>query len=304
MSQLKNKPLSSPYLWPSWLAIGFLWLIGQLPWNWLLALGRGVGHLAWYLAASRRNVVLVNMRLCFPELSEKEQRALAKASVVSAIEALFETTGTYFNRRIDLNKRLTVVGREHVDDAIASGQGLILLGMHFNTIDVTSRLLGGILDFNVVYRPNDNPVMDWLITWGRGQNVHNIDRQDMRQMVRCLKKGEVVWYAPDQDYGRDLAVYVPFMGQTAATITTTSRIARMGNAKVVPCAHYRLPNGQYRIEFGAPLQNFPTKDDEADAILINQTVEHYVRKHPEQYLWLHKRFKHQPDGAKLYQQAK
>lgn len=304
MSLTKNKPLHSPYLWPSWLAVGFLWLLGQLPWNFLLALGRGFGHLAWLIARSRRHVVLVNIRLCFPELNEQEQYQLAKASFISAIEALFETAGTYFNKRIDLNKRLTVLGREYVDEALQQGQGVILLGMHFNSIDVGSRLLGRLLDFNVVYRPNDNPVMDWLITRGRGQNVHNIDRYDMRQMVRCLKAGEVVWYAPDQDYGTELAVFVPFMGQTAATITTTSRIARMGRAVVVPCAHYRLSGGQYRIEFGKPLGNFPTKDDVADATLINQTIEHYVRKHPEQYLWLHKRFKHQPDGSrKLYKQS-
>lgn len=300
MSDVKDRSLASPALWPSWFAVALLWLIGQLPWNMLLATGRFFGHIAWYLAAARRHVAMVNIRLCFPELSEKEQKALAKASVVSAIEALFETTGTYFNQRIDLNERLTVLGREHLDNALQQG-GVILLGMHFNSIDVNSRLIGRILDFNVVYRPNDNPVFDWLIVRGRGRNVHNIDRQDMRQMVRCLKKGEVVWYAPDQDYGRDLAVYVPFMGQTAATITTTSRIARMGRAMVVPLAHYRLPNGQYCVEFGPALENFPTKDDVADATLINQTIEHYVRKHPEQYLWVHKRFKHQEDrNIKLY----
>ena len=124
---------------------------------------------------------------------------------------------------------------------------------------------------------------------------------DIRQTVRLLRQGEVVWYAPDQDYGTAHAVFVPFFGIPAATITATSRIAKMGKAAVIPCAHYRLPGGRYEIEFGAPLDGFPSGDEEADTARINQTIEHYVRKHPEQYLWVHKRFKHQPPGqAKLY----
>jgi len=291
---------SSPKHWPTWLGVGLFWLIGQLPWNALLALGRGIGWLAWHLLERRRHIAETNIRLCFPELSHDEQQALAKASVISAGEALTEMAGTYFNDRIDLGERLTIKGFAHVDNALAQDQGVILLGMHFNSIDVGSRLLGKVLDFNVVYRPNDNPVMDWVINRGRGQNVHNIPRHDLRQMVRCLRKGEVLWYAPDQDYGTEHAVYVPFFGQTACTITTTSRLAKMGKAVVIPCAHYRLPNGQYEIVFGKPLSDFPSDDEVADTTLINQTIEAYVRPHPEQYLWVHRRFKHQPDGRKVY----
>jgi len=177
----------------------------------------------------------------------------------------------------------------------------MLLGMHFNSIDVGSRLLGKFFRFSVVYRPNDNPLLDHLITKGRGTWVnHSVDRNDIRQTVRLLRQGEVVWYAPDQDYGTAHAVFVPFFGVPAATITATSRIARMGKAKVIPCAHYRLPGGRYEIEFGAPLEDFPCGDDEADTARINRTIESYVRKHPEQYLWVHKRFKHWPKGRSPY----
>ena len=298
MAKHTGKPLYAPSLWPSWLGVGVFWLIGQLPWNWLLALGRGIGHAGWHLLKRRRHIAETNIRLCFPELSPERQQALAKASVVSTGEALLEMAGTYFNQRIDLGKRLDVVGREPIDAALAQGKGVILLGMHFNSIDVGSRLLGKLLDFNAVYRPNDNPVMDWLINRGRGRNIHNIPRTDLRQMVRCLRQGEVVWYAPDQDYGTDLAAFVPFFGQTACTITTTSRLARMGKAIVVPCAHYRFKGGYYRIEFGAPLDGFPSDDEVADTARINRTIEAAVREHPEQYLWVHRRFKHQPDGRK------
>lgn len=298
MGKRNNRPtrLSDPRLYPSWIGVGLFWLIGQLPWSVLQAIGRGVGRLAWRLAKKRRHIAETNIRLCFPELSPQEQEDLAHRCVISTGEAILEMAGSYNNHRIDLNKNLTVTGMEHIHGCQAKGQGVLLLGMHFNTLDTCSRMLGSLLEMHAVYRPNDNPVIDRLIDKGRRNYIRStVDRADLRQMLRLLRNGEVLWYAPDQDYGTAHAVFVPFFGIPAATITATSRIAKMGKAAVIPCAHYRLPGGRYQIEFGPPLEDFPCGDDEADTTRINQTIEHYVRKHPEQYLWVHKRFKHQPD---------
>lgn len=293
--------MSDPRLYPSWIGVGLFWLVGQLPWNFLLATGRGLGHLAWRLAKRRSHIARTNIRLCFPELTPEEQEDLARRSVISTGEAILEMAGSFSNHRIDLDKRLVIKGMEHIERARADGKGVLLLGMHFNSIDVGSRLLGYLMDFYAVYRPNDNRVIDRLINQGRGNYLKgNVPRSDIRQMIRLLRNGEVLWYAPDQDYGIAHAVFVPFFGIPAATITATSRIARMGKAAVIPTAHYRLPGGRYEIEFGPALDNFPCGDDEADTARINQTIEHYVRKHPEQYLWVHKRFKHQPDGKSIY----
>lgn len=303
MGKRKQRPtrLSDPRLLPSWIGAGLFWLIGQLPWNLLLASGRSIGKLAWQLAKHRRHIATTNIRLCFPELSPSEQEELARRSVISTGEAILEMAGSFNNHRINLDKRLTIKGMEHIDRARSEGQGVLLLGMHFNSIDVGSRLLGYVVDFHAVYRPNDNPVIDRLIDKGRCNYMKStVDRKDIRQMVKLLRSGEILWYAPDQDYGTAHAVFVPFFGIPAATITATSRIARMSKAAVIPCAHYRLPGGQYEIEFGPALDNFPCGDDEQDTARINRTIEHYVRKCPEQYLWVHKRFKHQPNGARLY----
>jgi len=304
MGKRNNRPtrLSDPRLYPTWIGVGLFWLIGQLPWRLLQATGRGVGRLAWHLAKKRRHIAQTNMRLCFPELTPEEQDALARRCVISTGEAILEMAGSYNNHRIDLNRNLIVTGMEHIEACQARGQGVLLLGMHFNTLDTCSRMLATLVDIHAVYRPNDNPVIDRLIDRGRRHYVRStVDRTDIRQMLRLLRSGEIVWYAPDQDYGTAHAVFVPFFGIPAATITATSRIAKMGKAAVIPCAHYRLPGGRYEIEFGAPLDGFPSGDEEADTARINQTIEHYVRKHPEQYLWVHKRFKHQPPGqAKLY----
>lgn len=303
MPKRRSRPTSPnhPRYWPTRVALALFWLLGQLPWNTLLWLGRGVGHLAWRLAKSRSHIARTNIRLCFPELSAAEQEALAKASVISTGEALLEMAGAFCNHRIDLGKRLEIVGLEHVDQVRASGRGVLLLGMHFNTLDVGTRLLGQATDFSAVYRPNDNPVLDRFIREGRGRHVrHSIERSDIRTLVRLLKNGEAVWYAPDQDYGIKHAVYAPFFGVPAATITATPRLVKMSGAAVIPTAHYRLPGGRYRIEFGAPLEDYPSGDDLVDATRLNAVIEEYVRKLPEQYLWVHRRFKHQADGAKLY----
>lgn len=303
MSKRRSRPASMahPRYWPTWLALAVFWLVGQLPWRLLLWIGRRVGVLAWHLAKSRRHTAECNIRWCFPELDAEAQQALAKAAVISTGEALVEMAGAFCNHRIDLGKRLEIVGREHVDAVRANGQGVLLLGMHFNTIDVSSRLLGQAMHFSAVYRPNDNPVLDWLIREGRGAHMTNsLKRDDIRGIIRALKGGDAVWYAPDQDYGTEMAVYAPFFGVPAATITATARFARLGKAAVIPVAHYRLPKGRYRIEFGAPLADYPSGDDLADTTRINQIIESYVRKMPEQYLWVHRRFKHQPEGTNPY----
>lgn len=292
--------LSHPSWWPAWLGVILFWLLGQLPWNMLLAIGRTIGRLVWLFGGSRKHTAITNIRLCFPHLTSAEQDDLAKQSILSTGEALTEMAGTFSNKRIDLGKRLEIVGRENMEKPLSEGKGVLLLGMHFNTIDVGSRLLGKVRPFSVVYRPNNNPVFDHVIKQSRSEVEHYIERDDIRGLVKHLKSGKAVWYAPDQDYGTKHAVYAPFFGVPAATITATSRIARMSGAVVIPIAHYRLPKGRYRIELGEALSDFPTRDDLADATRVNQIIEHYVNKSPEQYLWVHRRFKHQPDGKNLY----
>lgn len=282
----------------TWLMVGLFWLFGQLPWNAQLVAGRALGHLSYFALRRRRHIAATNISLCFPHLAEAEQERLARATIVSTGEAITEIAAAYINKRVDLPSRLTIEGLEHLDAAREQG-GVLLLGMHLNTIDAGCRLLGdgAKVPFSVVYRPNNNPILDWLIAWGRGRFVeHYINRKDMRGLIRHLRAGKTVWYAPDQDYGREQTVFAPFFGVQASTITTTTRIAKMGRATVIPVSHFRLPKGRYKIVFGEPLQDFPTGDDVVDATTVNQIIEKEVLKAPEQYLWVHRRFKTRPEG--------
>ena len=303
MSKRRQRPteLDDPRLLPTYVGMALFKLIGKLPLNLLLVMGRGLGHLLWPVVRERRNVALKNIQLCFPELPPAAQYALAKAAFISTGEALLEMAAFFSNDHLDLDARLTVRGLHHLQQAQQHGRGVLFIGMHFNSIDAGCRLISKIVPLNAVYRPNNNIAMDRLIQAHRTRFAEQaIDRKDIRRMVRALRQGKVLWYAPDQDYGTNNAVFVPFFGVPAATITATSRLAKMGNAVVLPIAHYRYPGGKYRIEIGAPLSNFPSGDDHQDTALINTTIEHYVRQQPEQYLWVHKRFKHQPDGISPY----
>ena len=298
----RHHPLH-PRNWLIWPAIPLVWMLAQLPWRVVLLLGRGFGHLSWYLSPGRRHIAITNIRLCFPELDGAQQNALARRTLVSTGEATLEIAATYFNRYVRLEKRLEVTGLGHLHRARQEGKGVLLLGMHLNSIDVGARLLGEVLgeEFSAVYRPNDIPVLDWLIRKGRQRYVKDyIDRKDLRGLVRELRRGGVCWYAPDQAYRSPQAVFAPFFGMPAHTITATSKIARLSNARVIPIAHYRLPGARYRLELGAPLENFPSGSETSDAECINRTIEHFVRKAPEQYLWVHRRFKRQPDGKNPY----
>ena len=301
-----NAYLAHPRYWGSWLLVALIWLVGQLPWNMLLALGRGLGALVWRVGGTRRDIAVTNIRLCFPSLSEPEQRALARQTIISTGEAMLEIAGAYANRRVDLHARLEFEGLEHLHAAQQEGKGVLLVGMHLNTIDVGSRLIPAYTEFCSVYRPNNNPVLEHMISRGRGGSGAGatvkayIDRKDVRGMIRALKRGDTVWYAPDQDYGLQNAVFAPFFGVPAATITATSRLAKMTGARVLTISHFRLPGGRYRISVGEPLNDFPSGDELADTTRINALIEAEVRKAPEQYLWVHRRFKHQPDGSNPY----
>lgn len=264
-------------------------------------MGRLLGRFSYLLGGQRRHVARVNIALCFPELTDKQREDLVRKTLISTGEAAMEVAGSYCNRRIDLHKRTRIKGIEHLEKAKGKGKGVLLIGMHLNTLDVASRVIGEMMPLSAVYRPVKNPVVETLVSHGRGGNIeHYIDRMALRQLLRVLKAGKVVWYAPDQNYGNREAVFAPFFGVPTATITATSRIARMSSAALVPVSHFRLPGGQYEIVFGPEISNFPSGDDIEDATVINKIIENEVRKAPEQYLWVHRRFKRQPDKRSVY----
>ncbi len=291
--------LASPRLWPSWCLVGTGWLVAHLPLGLLFPLGRYLGRIGFRCGGSRRRITETNLRLCFPALQDGEVVALARRVFEAVALGVLEACVAWMNPRRDLRTRMDVSGVEHFRAAVAQGRGVVLLGAHFACMDIVSRSLADLGCIDVMYRHNRNPVLEWLQLRGRRRYYRGVfERRDTRAVLQALKAGRAVWYAADQDYGAKHSVFAPFFGVEAATITATARFARLNDSPVVMISHHRDYSARrWNITFSAPLEGFPTGDDRQDAIKINQLLEAEIRKHPEQYLWLHRRFKTRPGGA-------
>jgi KDO2-lipid IV(A) lauroyltransferase len=281
-----------PKHWPVWLGIGLLVLLTRLPYSWQLGIGKGIGLLLHKVAGSRRRIAEVNMDICFPEKTPEERAALVRQIFIDNGIGLMETFMGWFRDPQWLAARTDFVGFEKVRDAQAAGQGVMLLGAHYSMLDLAGSLLSTELNISVSYRPQDNPVMNYIMERNRARFYDEcLTRKDIRGFIRTLRQGKVLWYAQDQDFGRKNSIFVNFFGHPAATITATSRIAKAGKALVMPITYFRKDdNSGYTITVFDPI-NIPSGDDEADAQLANDFIEAQLREHPSQYLWLHKRFK-------------
>ncbi|TWR96533.1 lipid A biosynthesis lauroyl acyltransferase [Pseudomonas saxonica] len=294
-----------PRFWLLWLGLGVLWLVVQLPYKVQLCIGRVLGGLMYRVAGDRRRIAARNLELCFPEKTAAERERLLKDNFASTGIAFFEMAMSWWWSKPRLAKLAHVEGLEHLEHAQREGKGVILMAFHFTTLEIGAALLGQKHTIDGMYREHNNPLFDFIQR--RGRERHNADslaveRDDVRGMLKLLRSGRAIWYAPDQDYGSKQSVFVPLFGIPAATVTATSKFAKLGKAQVVPFTQQRLADGSgYKLVIHAPLSDFPGESDEADCLRINQWVERAIRECPEQYLWAHRRFKTRPPGEpKLY----
>lgn len=286
-----------PRYWKTWASLALLWSIAQLPVRANQALGRGLGHLLYRVAKSRRRVAERNIELCFPEYSPQKRAETVKGVVLGCGMSITESAMALWGSDKKLRDRYTLEGLEHIEKAQAQGKGVLLAGCHFTTIDISGRIMSFHISADVVYREDNNPVMSWAIARARARvNNDAIHRHDMRKLIRNLRKGHIVWYAPDQDYGKHRSIFAPFFGIEAATVPGTSKLARLTDCAVIPFAHYREEGGRYRLVVHPPLENFPTDDERADATQVNAKIEEMIRVEPAEYMWVHRRFKSRPDG--------
>ena len=278
-------------------------IIAALPFGAKRFAGKFFGLLAYRLASKRRHITETNIRLCFPELNENQQAELVREIFIQNGIGFFEIAWSWWARPEQLNGRYTVENLELLHQAQADGKGVLLVGAHFVHLDLCGAMLCQKAPMGVIYRKNNNPVMEKVITEGRLRVFTDVlERSDMRTIAKRLKAGAAIWYAPDQDFNHRQSVFAPFFGQQASTLTATSKLARLGNAQVLGLFHYRDPEThQYRIVFKSIDPSFPTGDEVQDASLVNQMIEAAIREEPAQYMWVHRRFKTRPPGeASVY----
>jgi KDO2-lipid IV(A) lauroyltransferase len=282
------------------LSVALVWLLHWLPLPLLAALGGAVGEVLYRVARPRRHIALVNLRLCFPELSEAARRRLARAHFRAAGRSVLERGLLWWASAARLERLIRLEGEDHLTNLLAQGRPVILLAPHFVGLDMGGTRVAMRFDLVSIYARQKNRVFDRWLFHGRSRfgDQRLLSRQDgVRGTVKAMKAGRPFYYLPDMDYGRKDAIFVPFFGVPAATITGLARLARLAGAVVVPCVTRMLPGGQgYRVELGEAWPDFPSDDVVADTRRMNAWIESVVRTMPEQYYWVHRRFKTRPPG--------
>jgi KDO2-lipid IV(A) lauroyltransferase len=304
----KHKPVTgyrlvAPRYWPTWLAIGIMRLVIRLPYRLQLGIGRKLGQLFKRFSAYRRTIVRTNLELCFPELPGPERQQLEDRFYASLGMTFVETAAGLWSPDSFFEKLGSIEGLEHLEAASKQGKGVLLLSGHFCSLDFAGRILMSQVPACFTYQELRNKLSDKVVKTAREKNCKLlIHRHDLRGFIRALKSGEIVWYAPDQSQGRKNSVFAPFFGIPTNTLTATTKLAKITGAAVLPFLVERRPEAHgYALTIQPALENFPGETEVADASRFNALIESQVRKNPEQYLWIHRRFKCRPRGdAKLY----
>ncbi len=292
-----------PKFWLTWVGIFLLYTISWLPYRIQTVIGAGIGRLIFTLLSKRKRIAQRNLELCFPDMTTQERKKILDGHRFSLGMAVLETSMGWWWPKWRVEKHTRIHGYEHVEAILKKGKGVFGLAIHNMTLELGCRSAGFIKPSVAFYRKNNNDLMEYMQYHGRNRsNKYMVHKRDVRSMIKALDDGEVTFYLPDQDYGRNKAEFVPFFNvQDTATTTGTMLFAKEANCESVFIVPVRK-NGIYHITFIPGLENFPSGDDKEDVARINRKVEELIMLAPEQYLWVHKRFKTRPnkDDPSLY----
>ncbi|WP_299010000.1 LpxL/LpxP family Kdo(2)-lipid IV(A) lauroyl/palmitoleoyl acyltransferase [uncultured Shewanella sp.] len=289
--------LCHPKYWLIWLGVGIMRLTQCLPLSVQLKFGALLGRLAMKVIGSRVSTAKRNLELCFPEMTADEQKALLKRNFEETGKAIFDTINAWWWTDHKVQQHMTIKGKEHVEETLNEGQGVILFAVHCLPLEMGARIFGQFQPGVGVYRPHNNAVMEYLQVKGRlRSNKALVPKRDLRQMVRSLRHPDVIWYTSDQDFGRSSATFIPFFDvKEAATITGATSLAKLGKAKVIPFFVERNEDDKgYTLDILPPLTDFPGENEVEDAKRTNKIVETLISRNKAQYMWLHRRFKTRP----------
>jgi KDO2-lipid IV(A) lauroyltransferase len=286
----------APRYWPTWFILGLMRLFAMLPFRRQPGLGRILGRLMYTLASSRRRIARINIDLAFPELSPQEKQQLLIKHFHANGMALLEIGMSWWKPDSELRPLLHLEGMEYLEEALKAGKGVLMLGGHFTCLIIAGRLLTMELDFNAIVKQGNNPLFEALMRHYREQQYAKvIDNHDMRGILKALRNNEICWYGPDQDFGAKRSVFAPFMGVQTATLATTAKLIKSSGAKLVYISYELLEDGSgYHLKIYPALENYPSGDEVADATRVNALIEDQIRRAPEQYLWVHRRFRSRP----------
>ena len=288
-----------PRYWLLWFGILLLWLISLLPYRVMAFLGRGLGVILYHVAGRRAHIVRTNLELCFPELDSDQTESLMKDHFKSLGQTVMTIGINLFASQRRLQRLVTIRDRHYFDQQIAAGKPIILLAPHFVAMEIAGLVLAPERHMLSMYQTIRNPLVDYLIRRSRSRfgGVMVERKADMRQVVKLVRGGSPFYYLPDQDPGSSDKVFAPFFGIQTAVTPGLSRFARLSKATVIPCFTKMLPDcAGYEVIFLPPLEGFPSSDPIEDARRMNEVIEQGIKEMPDQYFWVHRRFKSRPDG--------
>lgn len=290
-----------PKYWGIWLGYGILRLIAFLPYTTKIHLGENLGKFIYWIAGNRKKVALKNLKTAFPEKDNDEINTLLfehfKSLGVTLVEFTITTWGKHrYSQQDNETRYFTYYGLEHLEEN--RDQGILLLVPHFTTTEITGLMVSFITDYSPIYRANDNALLDYLIRKSRTQRTQKTKQKqvtplvntDTKSMLKALRDKKILFILPDQKYNGKGSVKVPFFGKPAPSNPGITKLAKLGQAKVIPCFTRR--NGvHYEIYFHAPLENFPSGNDYEDILRLHKLYEDEIRQNPSQYLWVHNRWR-------------
>ncbi|OQX15843.1 MAG: lipid A biosynthesis acyltransferase [Thiothrix lacustris] len=298
------RDLLAPRHWLTWAGVGVFAGFAWLPWQTRRWLGKHLGVWIYRHNRKRRAVVLSNLRLCFPALNDPEREQMARHHLQEYASAMLDYSVLFFRARRHVYQRTRISGREHLEQAIAAGQNVILMLGHSVWLEFAPVAIGQYYRAYGSYKPFHNPVINWLIARSRLQDVEFVvAREDgMMKLVKALEPGRLMFFLPDEDHGSKHSVFAPFFGVSKATLTTPARLTKLGKAVALPImAFFNPAQGSYEIVIGAPLADFPSKDETQNAEILNTGLQTLITQYPEQYMWVLKLFRTRPaDEPSVY----
>jgi KDO2-lipid IV(A) lauroyltransferase len=282
------------------LVFAFMWLVHFLPLAVQARIGSAIGCLAFWLIPERRKVTRINLAKCFPSKSAEERERLARAHFRAFCRAVIEQGILWWAPRERIERLVRIEGLEN----LRGKKKLIVFAPHFVGFEATLARLGLEFPVAMMYSRQKDPAFEAQLLAGRTRfgSVMYPRQGGIKRGIELINAGTLYYYLPDLDFGPKRSVFVPFFGVPAATVTGLAYIARTTGAAVVPCVTRMLPGGGgYVARVYPQWSDFPSGDDHADARRMMAFVEERVLEMPEQYFWLHKRFKTRPEGeARFY----
>ena len=282
------------------LVLFLLWCLRWLPQSWVATMGRGLGTLLFHWG--RRRVTLINLKLCFPQMTETERENIGRGVFQNLARSTLELGHVWYSPVDSALENVKLLDQQHID-VWRGKQPVIVLAPHFVGLDMGgARLSQAYPEVFSMYSEQKNKVFDTALRRARQRfnNATLITRQQgLRPVLKALKDMQPFYYLPDMDFGPKDAVFVDFFGVKTATVTTLSRLSAITGAKVVPLVTRQTRDG-YEARFYPAWEGFPTEDPLADARRLNVFLEERITEMPDQYFWVHKRFKTRPPGEKSF----